>query len=487
MYMFGGVDDRLELNFLRAAFRLSRHNFLKPLLRSAHTEVCVLLKGGTVWAVTVFRPRLHRHDPFFRRYNADLVDFQARVFARSGLSPTETYLPPMLNPAFVGPDLLTDLDSASKECRMAVCGAVEGLFKKTGLTPTDIDILITTCSIYCPTPSMASMVVNAFGLRKDVQSYHLGGMGCSNGVVGINLVADLLAAHPNSNALFITTEITTPAYYWGVERHRLVTNLLFRMGAAAMLLTNKASLARPTGRGAQGRGAKYQLLRRVRVHSGQNDEAFTAIHFSPDDKGKNGIYLGKNVVKEASRALGDAMTKASATPPSSRPPYRPNFQQSTVRHFLLHAGGAKVLDGLGEALQLDDTKLAPSRTVLHDYGNISSSTTWYTLACVETTTGIKKGERVLQIGVGSGMKCGVNVWRALRDVYELHEAWAHRVSPEQRASLELRGAVDVAHGWSHMSLRALFAVLMVLLAAAMHWLMLQRVAAAAAGSLGARD
>ncbi len=38
----------------------------------------------------------------------------------------------------------------------------------------DIDILVTTCSIYCPTPSMASMVVNAFKLRKDVQ---VGGCG----------------------------------------------------------------------------------------------------------------------------------------------------------------------------------------------------------------------------------------------------------------------------------------------------------------------
>ena len=28
--------------------------------------------------------------------------------------------------------------------------------------------------------------------RSDIQSYHLGGMGCSNGVVGINLVRDLL-------------------------------------------------------------------------------------------------------------------------------------------------------------------------------------------------------------------------------------------------------------------------------------------------------
>ncbi len=40
---------------------------------------------------------------------------------------------------------------------------------QTGIRPKDIDILITTCSIYCPTPSMASMVVNAFGMRKDIQ------------------------------------------------------------------------------------------------------------------------------------------------------------------------------------------------------------------------------------------------------------------------------------------------------------------------------
>ena len=31
-----------------------------------------------------------------------------------------------------------------------------------------------------------------------------------------------------------------------------------------------------------------------------------------------------------------------------------------------------MLDGLGEALQLDASRLGPSRAVLHDYGNVSS-------------------------------------------------------------------------------------------------------------------
>ena len=62
----------------------------------------------------------------------------------------------------------------------------------SGIKPEDIDILVTTCSIFCPTPSLASLVVNHFKLRSDVQSYHLGGMGCSNGVVACNLVKDML-------------------------------------------------------------------------------------------------------------------------------------------------------------------------------------------------------------------------------------------------------------------------------------------------------
>eukprot|EP00198_Chlamydomonas_reinhardtii_P011489 XP_001700826.1 predicted protein [Chlamydomonas reinhardtii] len=277
-----------------------------------------------------------------QRYSPEEIDFQERVFARSGLAPCGTHLPPNLNPACVGNDAATDLDSAAAECRLAVCGAVEGLLEKTGLRPKDIDILVTTCSIYCPTPSMASMVVNAFGMRKDVQAYHLGGMGCANGVVGINLVADLLKAHPNSTALFVCTETTTPAYYRGNERHvrlrhRLVTNLLFRMGGAAVCLTNKPGLRAR---------AKYELLHRVAPR----------------------ILTWSQLAAAALHMLQQRRRRVA-----HQHQYRPNFQHSTCRHFLLHAGGAKVLDGLGEALQLDASRLGPSRAVLHDYGNPTSN------------------------------------------------------------------------------------------------------------------
>ncbi|KAG2499530.1 hypothetical protein HYH03_002476 [Edaphochlamys debaryana] len=474
-----------------------------------------------------------------QRYSPEEIDFQERVYARSGLSRDRAHLPPWLNPQHCGNDQRTDLAAAEAEARLTMTGAVQALLDKTGLRPSDIDILVTTCSIYCPTPSLASLLVNAFGMRPDVQSYSLGGMGCANGVVAVNLLADLLKARPNCNALFVTTEATTPAYYRGNDRSRLVTNLLFRTGAAAVLLSNKPRLAAR---------AKYALRQCVRVHTGASAEAYGAIHYSPDASGLNGIFLGKNVVAEASRGLALALrrvaphvltwgqlaeavaaevrgkmgrgqcgkreasgggksgsggeekqapptaaameARAGGSPPpspsssrctspassggvsppprrspsssSSSPSYRPNFQQSTVRHFLLHAGGAKVLDGLGEALQLDEGRLGPSRAVLRDYGNVSSSSTWYALAHVETEAGVRAGERLMQVGVGSGMKSGVNVWQALRDVREVHPAWAHLLSPEQRQRLGRQ--VDVSHALRHMMGRLMLALALTALA-----------------------
>ncbi len=56
----------------------------------------------------------------------------------------------------------------------------------------------------------------------------------------------------------------------------------------------------------------------------------------------------------------------------------------------------------------------------------SCSTTWYSMAYVESCNGgVSKGQKILQLGVGGGMKAGINVWRALRDVHVRHSVWDH--------------------------------------------------------------
>ncbi len=56
------------------------------------------------------------------------------------------------------------------------------------------------------------------------------------------------------------------AYYPGKDRTMMVSNILFRMGAAAVLMSNNE--AKWAGR------AKYKLHAAVRVHLGSQDAAY---------------------------------------------------------------------------------------------------------------------------------------------------------------------------------------------------------------------
>jgi 3-ketoacyl-CoA synthase len=103
-------------------------------------------------------------------------------------------------------------------------------------------------------------------------------------------------------------------------------------------------------------------------------------------------------------------------------PYIPDFKLA-FEHFCIHTGGRGVIDAIEKQLELLPENAAPSRETLYRYGNVSSASVWYVLSNIETKRGVKKGERVWQIGFGSGFKVNSAVWRALRNVNDRHEAW----------------------------------------------------------------
>ena len=97
-------------------------------------------------------------------------------------------------------------------------------------------------------------------------------------------------------------------------------------------------------------------------------------------------------------------------------PYVPDFKAG-IHHFCIHAGGRAVIDGIEKNLNLSPEDTEPSRHVLYTYGNTSSSSIWYELRYIESKKGqgkISKGERVVQLGFGSGFKCNSAVWLRLR-------------------------------------------------------------------------
>ena len=102
-----------------------------------------------------------------------------------------------------------------------------------------------------------------------------------------------------------------------------------------------------------------------------------------------------------------------------------------VDHMVVHPGGPAVIDKIGKALGYDAAvESANSINAYYHYGNTSSSGVLYAMAYTESLQGIRRGERVLVLGLGAGFESNAVVMIALRDCRDLHCAW-RRVSEDR--------------------------------------------------------
>jgi len=303
---------------------------------------------------------------------------------------------------------------------------------KTGVQPRQIGIVITNSSLFNPTPSLSATIMNHFKMPHTTFNYNLGGMGCSAGIVAIDLACQMLQLYPDSYALVVSHENLTNNWYPGCDRSMLVPNCIFRSNGAAILLSNKR---RDAGR------AKYELKHVVRTTL-SNDEAFGCVYQMEDVKGIRGVRLGKELMSVAANGLKLNMTRLGplvlplseqllfagnmiarmVMGPKKVKPYVPDFGLA-FNHICLHTGGRAVLDTMEKALSLSAEKMEPSRAGLFRFGNVSSTSVWYVLAYVESFRGVKAGDKVWQLGFGSGFKVNSAVWVAKKPIQYTHPAW----------------------------------------------------------------
>ncbi|KAB2091698.1 hypothetical protein ES319_A03G210100v1 [Gossypium barbadense] len=360
------------------------------------------------------------HSELTGDFDESSLEFQRKILERSGLG-EETCVPEAMHYLPPRPSMA----AARQEAEQVMFGALDKLFANTNVKPRDIGILVVNCSLFNPTPSLSAMIINKYKLRGNIRSFNLGGMGCSAGVIAIDLAKDMLQVHRNSYAVVVSTENITQNWYFGNKKSMLIPNCLFRVGGAAVLLSNRS---------VDRRCSKYKLVHVVRTHCGANDKAFKCVYQEQDDNGKTGVSLSKDLMAIAGGALKTNITTLGplVLPISEQilffvtlvakklfnakiKPYIPDFKLA-FDHFCIHAGGRAVIDELEKNLQLLPVHAEASRMTLHRFGNTSSSSIWYELAYTEAKGRMRKGNRVWQIAFGSGFKCNSAVWVALRNV-----------------------------------------------------------------------
>lgn len=205
----------------------------------------------------------------------------------------------------------------------------------------------------------------------------------------------------------------------------MVLNCIFRMGGAAVLLSNKREAKT---------AAKYKLLWTLRTQGAFDDRRYNAAFRDEDSQGITGMRLNGDVlhvagetlqshipilgakflpITEILRFLASAFKKKFLD--KSAEIYVPNFK-SALQHFCFPATGKSVVRETAKRLKLGDIDMEPALMTLYRFGNQSSSSLWYEMAYLEAKERVKKGDKVWQLGMGTGPKCNSLVLECIRPI-----------------------------------------------------------------------
>ncbi|TXG49656.1 hypothetical protein EZV62_025531 [Acer yangbiense] len=375
----------------------------------------------------------------FRNKNLGLEEYRflLQTIVNSGIG-EETYAPKNV---MEGREDSASLTDALSEMDDIIFTTLDRLFSKTGISPSEIDILVVNVSLFSTFPSLASRVMNHYKMRDNVKTFNLSGMGCSASLVAIDLVQQLFNTYNNKLAIVISTECMGPHWYCGKDKSMILSNCLFRSGGCSMLLTNNNSLKNR---------AILKLKCSVRTHLGSNDEAYNCCIQEEDVDGYQGFRLTKKLTKSAAIAFTKNL---QVLVPKILPlrellrytivSYYRNYTKTStktpminlktgVEHFCIHPGGRAVIDELGKSLGLNEYDLEPARMALHRFGNTSAGGLWYVLGYMEAKKRLKKGDRILMISLGAGFKCNNCVWEVINDSEDVN-VWKdciHRYPPK---------------------------------------------------------
>ncbi len=293
---------------------------------------------------------------------------QGRYLAieRNGFRPTEN---------------LDDLQARFRKTSVDLgCRALLAALSRAGRRPQDLDFLATTTCTGRLCPSLDAILSRELGLRSDLQRVHVGDTGCASAIVALQQAWNHVQAFPDHLAAVVAVEVSSASYYMDDDLETAVANAIFADGAGAAILA---------GAGTIGGGEGPEVV----AHRTLVRSEFLDLMGFTFPAGYQRILLSKDVRHVAADMVAELADQLLAAHGLTR---------ADVDHWVLHSAGRRVIERAQRQLGLSDDALAHARTVLHDYGNMSSATVLFVLQHLLETANPRTGDWGVMIALGPG-------------------------------------------------------------------------------------
>ena len=268
------------------------------------------------------------------------------------------------------------------------CLATMDCMTAARLTAQAVDFLaVCTCTGYV-CPDVGSLLIAHMGFRDNVQRASMAGLGCAGAVPTLQRAVDFVRVNPGSKALILAVEICSACYFIDNTLETAVGNAICADGAAAFLLA-----------GGDQAGRLYPQV--VDFETFLDPAQIARVGLDHRD-GKLRIVLGAEVQHLAGPMIETALARLLG---------RHGLSTADIRFWVMHPGGRRVIDNVQKHFGMTDDQLRFSRTVLRNYGNMSSPTVMFVLHEVVRNGDPQPGDLGAMIALGPGMAAEVALLR----------------------------------------------------------------------------
>ena len=236
------------------------------------------------------------------------------------------------------------------------CEAAREALEESGILPSRVTHIVTASCTGMASPGIDHAIIDRLELPRDTQRTHIGFMGCHAALNAIRVARAFALADPEAVVLVCCVELCSLHFQEGDSRDAILANALFSDGAAATVITAT------NGDATDG----LELLSSASQFLPDSGHVMT---WTVTNHGFQ-MTLDASVPDILEASVGGWVTSWLAKHELTIP---------GIGSWAIHPGGPQIIASVRDALGIDEAMCATSRSILAEYGNMSSPTVLYVL------------------------------------------------------------------------------------------------------------
>lgn len=226
---------------------------------------------------------------------------------------------------------------------------------RAGRDARSVSHLVTVSCTGAESPGIDHSLIAQLGLRPEVSRTHVGFMGCHGAINGLAVADAFVRAHEGALAMVVCVELCSLHFQAGGTWDQQVANAIFADGAACALV---------------GRAHEQPTAPRL---VGFGSRVFQ------DTAGLMSWKIGEHGFEMRLSARVPGVLRRAVGPWADQWLGELGARRREIAAWAVHPGGRDILNAVERGLDLPETALSASRSVLDQRGNMSSGTVLWVL------------------------------------------------------------------------------------------------------------